>query len=87
MAGGVEPDELRAYADVVLRCGVNIEEGEKLLIFDSLEHSELVHALADRAYPHGAAVAQAFYIDDDVQRSQAAGAPTDEMAAYVSPWF
>ena len=87
MAGGVEPDELRAYADVVLRCGVNIEEGEKLLIFGRLEHSELVHALADRAYAHGAAVAQAFYIDDDIQRSQAAGAPTDEMAAYVSPWF
>jgi aminopeptidase len=87
MAGGVDPDELTAYADVVLRCGVNLEEGQKLLIFGGLEHSPLIHALAARAYAHGAATAQVYYIDDDAQRSQAAGAPTDELAAYVSPWF
>jgi aminopeptidase len=87
MAGRVDPDELRAYADVVLRCGVNLEEGQKLLIFGRLEHRELVKALAGRAYVHGAAVAQAYYTDEDVQRAQAAGAATDELAAYVSPWF
>ena len=39
MAGRVDPDELRAYADVVLRCGVNLEEGQNLLIFGRLEHA------------------------------------------------
>ena len=87
MADAVHPDELRAYADVVLRCGVNLEEGQKLVIFGRLEHSPLVQALAERAYAHGASVAQAHYIDEDVQRAQATEAPTDELVAYVSPWF
>lgn len=87
MAGGVDPDELRAYADVVLRCGVNMVEGERVMIFGRLEHSALVRALAERAYVHGADVVQAVYEDEMVQRSQVVGAPTDELAAYVSPWL
>jgi aminopeptidase len=87
MGTTIDHNELCAYADVVLRCGVNLEPGQKLLLRGSVDHSDLIAALAERAYAHGAAVAYAVYRDDRVARAQAVGAPTDELAAAPAPWM
>jgi len=46
----IDHDGLCAHADVVLRCGVNLEEGQKLLLRGSVDHSDLIAALADKYF-------------------------------------
>jgi len=87
MSYQIDPRELEAYADVVLRCGVNLDAGQKLMISGSPEHAGLVGALAERAYAAGAGVAHAVYRDDRVSRAQTLLAPTDELAAATPPWL
>ena len=38
MTAGIDPELLQAYADVVLRCGVNVEQGQKVLLMGAVEH-------------------------------------------------
>lgn len=83
----IDRAELLAYADVLLRCGLDIEPGQKLLLRGSVHHRELIAALAERAYRHGAGIALALYQDDDVLCAQAAHAPTDELAREIAPWL
>ncbi len=86
-AHGIDERGLRTYADLILRCGVNIEPGQKVLITGDVEHAYLIAALAARAYANGASLAQTFYFDDRVLAAQASGAPSDELAAAVPGWF
>jgi aminopeptidase len=83
----IDEDLLRRYADVILRCGVNVEQGQKVLLMGSVEHSELLATLAERAYARGAALAKVFYFDDRVDRAQLVNAPDDRLAGELAPWF
>lgn len=87
MTAAIDPGLLRAYADVVLRCGVNVEEGQKVLLTGAVEHRDLLVAMAERAYAHGASVAHVHYFDDQVDRAQLVYAPDDELAGRLAPWF
>ena len=78
---------LEAYADVVLRCGVNVEQGQKVLLMGAVEHRDLLAALAERAYVHGASIAYVHYFDDRIDSAQLVGAPDDELAGQLAPWF
>jgi aminopeptidase len=86
-AYGIDEGDLRRYADLILRCGVNIEEGQKVLITGDVEHAYLIAALAERAYANGASLAETFYFDDRVLAAQASGAPSDELAVAVPDWY
>jgi aminopeptidase len=87
MTAGIDPELLKRYADVVLRCGANVEEGQKVLLMGAVEHHDLLGTLAERAYAHGAAVAYVHYFDDRIDRAQLVGAPDDELAGRLAPWF
>jgi aminopeptidase len=78
---------LHAYADLMLRAGVNLREGQKLLLLGNVEHRELIDALAERAYAHGASVAHVLYLDEVVENAQAAFAPSEESATLLPPWI
>ncbi len=82
-----DPELLQAYADVVLRCGVNVEQGQKVLLMGAVEHQDLLGALAERAYVHGASIAYVHYFDGRVDRAQLINAPDDELAGQLAPWF
>ncbi len=84
---GIDGADLRRYADLILRCGANVEPGQKVLITGDVEHADLIAALAERAYAHGASLAATFYFDDRVLAAQAAGAPTDTLAAAIPDWY
>jgi len=77
----VPDDDLRRYADVVLRCGVNLEPDQKLLVMGDVGHADLVAALVERAYAMGAPRVEAAFTDERVLAAQAAGAPTAALAA------
>ena len=86
-AYGIDERDLRRYADLILRGGVNLEQGQKVLITGDVEHAYLIAALAERAYANGASLAATFYFDDRVLAAQAGGAPTDALAAAVPDWY
>jgi leucyl aminopeptidase (aminopeptidase T) len=46
---GIDGADLRRYADLILRGGVNLEQGQKVLITGDVEHAYLIAALAERA--------------------------------------
>ena len=87
LAHGIDSDGLRRYADLVLRSGVNLEAGQKILITGDVQHAYLIAALAERAYANGASAAETLYFDDRVLAAKAAGAPTDALAASVPAWY
>jgi aminopeptidase len=87
LAYGIDGADLRSYADLVLRCGVNLEAGQKILITGDVAHAYLIAALAERAYAQGASAAETLYFDDRVLAAKAGGAPTDALAASVPAWY
>jgi aminopeptidase len=86
-AYGIEADDLRRYADLMLRAAVNLEAGQKILITGDVAHNYLIAALAERAYACGASVAETIYFDDRVLAAKAGGAPSDALATSVPGWF
>jgi aminopeptidase len=87
MTDQIDPRELAAYADVVVRCGVNLYEGQQVVLSGLPEHAALIAELAAAAYRGGAGVVHAVYRDDRVDRAQTMLAPTDELAATPPPWL
>ena len=87
LAHGIDRAGLRSYADLVLRCGVNLEPGQKILITGDVHHAYLIAALVERAYANGASAAETLYFDDRVLAAKAGGAPTDALAAWVPAWY
>jgi aminopeptidase len=60
---------LNAYADLVVRVGVNVRAGQDLMISALVEHAPLVRAIADAAYRTGARYVYPIYVDQHVRRS------------------
>ncbi|HVL64889.1 MAG TPA: aminopeptidase [Actinomycetota bacterium] len=74
------PDErLRRYADLAVRVGVNLQEGQELIVSGVVEHAPLVAAIAESAYAAGASYVHADYGDKRVKRAMIAGAPEDRL--------
>jgi aminopeptidase len=73
--------ELAEYARLVLRVGVNLEEGQEVMLLSYVEHAPLVRAVAEVAYELGARRVDALYLDVYLRRAKAALAPDDAVAA------
>jgi aminopeptidase len=72
------PDErLARYARLVVGAGVNLREGQPLLVQAELSHAPLVRAIAEDAYAHGASFVDVLLADPWVHRAHVAGAPDD----------
>jgi aminopeptidase len=77
---------VEAYARLVLVVGVNLAEGQDLLIEAQLDHAPLVRALAAQAYGMGARHVDVGYRDPYVRRAEALGAPDDTLG-WTPPWM
>lgn len=77
---------LRKYAELVVKVGLNIQPGQRLLIrLTPLEAAPLVHAIADFAYQAGARLVDVQWRDEDLILSRFKYAPRDsfnEIAQY-----
>ena len=64
------PDEslLQRYAELVVRVGVNVKDGQDVAINGYVEHAPFVRALAAAAYEAGARYVWADYADQFVRR-------------------
>jgi leucyl aminopeptidase (aminopeptidase T) len=66
-------DLLRRYADLGVRVGLNLGEGQDLHIFCQVEHAPLAQAVAAVAYEAGARKVDVFYADQHVRRALPGG--------------
>jgi aminopeptidase len=77
---------MRAFARLLVRTGVNLNEGQELLLQAQHEHAPFVRALAREAYAAGARFVDVAYADRWVQRAFVETAP-DEMLGWTPPWM
>lgn len=76
---------LQRYAELAVRVGANVEEGQLVSIAGLVEHATLARALARAAYEAGARYVEVFYIDNHVRRAMIEGGP-DEALTWSPPW-
>src|SRR5690349_10278875 len=81
-----DTDLLRAYARLVVRAGVNLADGQELLIEAQLDHAPLVRAIAEEAYASGARFVDVRYSDPYVRRALAMGGAEDALG-WTPPWL
>ena len=77
---------LRAYAQLVVRTGVNLAPDQELLIEAQLDHAPLVRAITAEAYEAGGRFVDVHYSDPYVRRARAALSP-DDVLGWTPPWM
>ncbi|MFL5926623.1 MAG: aminopeptidase [Gaiellaceae bacterium] len=83
----VEPDErLDRYADLAVRVGANVEEGQNVFIQGLIEHAPLVRAMTRAAYRAGARYVDVLYRDDHVRKAMIELGP-DEALEHSPEWL
>jgi aminopeptidase len=80
-----DEDLLRSYAELVVRVGANVGEGQDVLIGGYVEHAPFVRALAAAAYEAGARYVAARYADQYVKRELIVHG-SDELLEWSPPW-
>ena len=76
---------LQQYADLVVRVGANVQEGQDVAIFGYVEQAPFTRALAAAAYEAGARYVAAFYWDQFVKRELIRHA-ADDVLEWSPPW-
>jgi len=79
-------DLLRRYAELVVRVGLNLGEGQDLHLACFVEQGPLVRAIARASYEAGARRVDVFYSDPLVQRETIEHA-ADDVLDWTPPWL
>jgi aminopeptidase len=81
------PSELLArLADLAVVVGANVQPGQVVSLSGRPGQEELVRALADSAYRHGARYVDLTWFDPHIKRSRLLHAPEDSLE-WVPPWL
>ena len=87
--GGVEtilePDELRRYADAIVKASLGVARGDFLFVQGHPEHREIVVATAAAGYRAGATTVDVAYYDPLVERAHYEHGSKESLGV-VSPW-
>src|SRR3990172_4969726 len=79
---------LKKYAELAIRVGVNLRPGQRLLVRApspygvAFEHAPLVHHIAESAYKAGARLVDVFWGDEQMELIRFAQAPRDSFTEY-----
>ena len=76
---------LGRYAELIVRVGLNLQPGQRLVIRGPLEAAPLVRHVAAAAYDRGARLVEAIYSDPQLALTRFAHAPADSFEE-VSQW-
>ncbi|HEX5196868.1 MAG TPA: aminopeptidase [Gaiellales bacterium] len=77
---------LERYAELAVRVGANVAEGQTLFVLAQVEHAPLVRAVARAAYTAGAREVDVQYVDQHVRRAMIELGPQD-MLEHTPPWI
>ncbi len=78
-------NRVRALAELAVKVGANVAQGQYLLVSGLVEHAPLVREIADVAYEVGARYVDVNYVDQHVRRSMIEKAP-EELLAWSPDW-
>ena len=78
-------NRLHNLADLAVRVGANVGEGQYVLVAGLIEHAPLVRAIADVAYDVGARYVDASFVDQHVRRSMIEKGP-DDVLEWAPEW-
>jgi aminopeptidase len=78
-------ERLERYAELAVRVGSNVQEGQEVFVHGLVEHAELVRALTRQAYLAGASYVNVRYADQHVRRAMIELGP-DEALTYSPEW-
>jgi aminopeptidase len=79
-------DRLERYAELAVRVGANVEEGQNVFILSQIEHAPLARALTRAAYAAGARYVDVNYRDQHVRKAMIELGP-DEALTYTPDWL
>jgi aminopeptidase len=82
----VDPNVVRTLAKLAVTTGANVRPGQIVALGAEPAAAELVHAVAESAYRHGARFVDVSYFDPQVKRTRIEHAD-DETLDYVPPWY
>lgn len=77
-------ERLRTYAELLLKVGVNLQPGQKLLLRTSTDAIELTHIVVEMAYQLGCPLVEVIWNDDGVTRSRFLHGPEGSFST-ISP--
>jgi aminopeptidase len=78
-------DRLERYAELVVRVGANVQEGQEVFIQTAVEQHDLARALARQAYRAGASYVHVLYRDGHARRAMIELGP-DSALTYAAEW-
>jgi aminopeptidase len=79
-------ERLERYAELVVRLGANVQEGQEVFLFAAVEHRDLARALTRQAYRAGASYVNVLYQDEHVKKAMIELGP-DEALTYSPGWL
>jgi aminopeptidase len=79
-------ERLERYAELAVRIGANVQEGQTVFIYPLIEHAPLARAMARAAYGAGARYVDVRYRDDHVRRAMIELGP-DEALTHTPDWM
>lgn len=82
----VPADDVQRYADVIVRVGLNLQPGQRLLIRAELQTADLVRAVARSAYQAGARLVDVIWDDEQLTLVRVQAAPRETLAE-VADWI
>ncbi len=87
----MSPEErLRRYAELVVRVGANVQEGQDVVVTGLVEHAEIARAVAREAYRAGASHVIVLYGDLHLRRAAIELGPEAELGwspPYLLDWY
>ena len=86
MAAPVADERLEQYADLVVRVGANVQQGQILFVAVIVEHAPLARALARAAYRAGARYVDVRYIDNHIRHAMIELGP-EEALTHTPAWL
>jgi aminopeptidase len=86
MAAPVADDRLERYADLVVRVGANVQEGQTVFLSAQIEHAPLARALTRASYRAGARFVDVRYVDEHIRHAMIELGP-DEALTHSPEWL
>ena len=80
------PDVLRRFAELAVAFGANVQPGQIVAVGAEIGKEDLVRAIADSAYRHGAKFVDVAYFDPWVKRARIEHAAQDTLD-FVPEWY
>ena len=79
-------ERLERYAELIVRVGANVEEGQPVVVLALVEHAPLVRAVVRQAYKAGAKLVTVLYGDTHLKHAAISLGP-EEMLGHSPQWM